>query len=310
MQAPPTLLGTEFIARVAGCWGRQPVATLPATHRTQVAAALWQDHAGATEELSATVDMAVNALCITCTSSDIETAIDGRMVHRGSVAQGSLNVVRPGERSRGVNRGHWQRLHVYLPTSLLQELAVGAGLARPDQPVELINPLWRQDPAVGRISQDIIAEMRAPAPLARLRLDALSQDLAIIMLRSHSSLARLCQGARQPLRGGLAPWQLKRATAAMEARLDGEIGLDELAALCDLSPAYFSRAFKKTTGQPPFVWLQHRRIAHAKDLLQQARLPLAQVAQAAGFAAQPQFTTAFRRITGTTPAAWQRGARD
>lgn len=73
-----------------------------------------------------------------------------------------------------------------------------------------------------------------------------------------------------------------------------------------MSPTHFSRAFKQSMGVPPFAWLLGRRIERAKDLLADPRVPLADVALAVGFAAQPQFTTAFRRVTGTTPGAWRR----
>ncbi len=60
-------------------------------------------------------------------------------------------------------------------------------------------------------------------------------------------------------RGGLAPWQLKRACEAMEAHLDEDIGLDMLAGIAGCSPTHFSRAFKQSTGMPPFQWLLERR---------------------------------------------------
>lgn len=52
-------------------------------------------------------------------------------------------------------------------------------------------------------------------------------------------------------KGGLAPWQLDKVTDFILENLDADVGLDELAALLDLSPFHFCRAFRISTGQPP-----------------------------------------------------------
>ncbi len=106
--------------------------------------------------------------------------------------------------------------------------------------------------------------------------------------------------------GGLAPWQLKRVCDVMEAHIDSDIALEALARIAGVSATHFSRAFKQSTGVPPFTWLSQRRIALAKELLVDPSTSLAQIALATGFAAQPQFTTAFRREVGVTPGKWRR----
>jgi AraC-like DNA-binding protein len=108
------------------------------------------------------------------------------------------------------------------------------------------------------------------------------------------------------LRGGLSPKQLKTAMALMEAHLAEDLGLEPLAAAVGLSPAHFSRAFRQSTGEPPSRWLLNLRIERAQALMGNPAATLADIALAVGFAAQPQFTTAFRRVTGLTPAAWRR----
>ena len=92
----------------------------------------------------------------------------------------------------------------------------------------------------------------------------------------------------------------------MRAKLDADVSLAEIANAVGLSETHFSRAFKQSTGCAPFAWLLQQRVEHAKALLVDVRAPLAQVALAVGFSAQPAFTTAFRRITGVTPGAWRR----
>ncbi len=106
--------------------------------------------------------------------------------------------------------------------------------------------------------------------------------------------------------GGLSPLQLTRACDVIEANLQNDVTLTQLAASIGLSPTHFSRAFRQSTGVPPFVWLLQRRVERAKALLAQPDLSLARIALEVGFGAQPQFTTAFRRVTGVPPGAWRR----
>jgi transcriptional regulator GlxA family with amidase domain len=110
-------------------------------------------------------------------------------------------------------------------------------------------------------------------------------------------------------RGGLAPWQLKRAKHIMSENLDSAIQVDELAEACRLSVSHFARAFKVTTGQSPHRWLLGYRVERAKRLLLESKLPLTNVALACGFADQSHFARVFSRIAGAAPGAWRRAVR-
>lgn len=76
-----------------------------------------------------------------------------------------------------------------------------------------------------------------------------------------------------------------------------------------LSAFHFARAFQTSTGTTPRAFIEQRRIEKAKQLLRESVLPLADIALEAGFQTQSRFTTAFRRITGFTPAVYRKGVR-
>jgi len=111
------------------------------------------------------------------------------------------------------------------------------------------------------------------------------------------------------IRGGLAPWQLRRAKEMLLAHLEGDISLSEVAGACKLSVSHFARAFRRTTGQPPHRWLTCRRVERAKDLLQQSSEPMADIALRCGFADQASFIRAFKRVVGASPGGWRRVSR-
>ena len=97
----------------------------------------------------------------------------------------------------------------------------------------------------------------------------------------------------RPARGGLAPWQERRAKEILSANLDGSVPLKEVARECRLSVSHFSRAFRRTMGVAPHNWLLTRRIEVAKEKLRDTGLSLSDVALACGFADQSHLTRVF-----------------
>ena len=86
----------------------------------------------------------------------------------------------------------------------------------------------------------------------------------------------------------------------------GDVDLEQVAAVCDLSLSHFARAFRQTYGKPPYRWLIERRIDKAKDLLMNTRLPLSDIAVRCGFTDQSGFNRSFKRMYGITPGIWRR----
>lgn len=76
------------------------------------------------------------------------------------------------------------------------------------------------------------------------------------------------------------------------------------------SPSHFLRAFRATCGLPPHRYVITRRIARAESLLLTTDLPLAAVAEQAGFANNSHLTTMMRRLRGYTPTGLRRGGRN
>jgi AraC family transcriptional regulator len=108
-------------------------------------------------------------------------------------------------------------------------------------------------------------------------------------------------------RGGLSPAALQRVQVFVEANIDRPIRLADLAVRAGLSVHHFGRAFRTSTGVTPRAFIEQRRIARVRTLIADTDQPLADIAAATGFATQSHLTTAFRRATGFTPAAYRRG---
>jgi AraC family transcriptional regulator len=107
-------------------------------------------------------------------------------------------------------------------------------------------------------------------------------------------------------RGGLAPWQARRAEAMIEKNLGEKLLVGALAEAVRLSPSHFRRAFRHTFGIAPHGYILRRRIDRAKELMQTTNDALADIALACGLADQSHFSTVFRRIERESPNAWRR----
>jgi len=108
------------------------------------------------------------------------------------------------------------------------------------------------------------------------------------------------------VRGGLAPWQVRRVTTHIEANLDVKIRIKDLAALIKLSPSHFSREFKKGFADSPHRYLMRRRLERAQGMMLTTDASLGQIAGDCGFADQAHFNKLFRRLVGESPRAWRR----
>src|SRR5258708_23421812 len=104
-------------------------------------------------------------------------------------------------------------------------------------------------------------------------------------------------------RGGFAAWQSRRLAAHVDANLSGKIAVKDLAVSLDISVGHFCRAFKRTFGMPARIWIRHRRIALAQQLMLTTAASLSEIALRCGMRDQSHFTRSFRRTVGETPSS-------
>lgn len=112
--------------------------------------------------------------------------------------------------------------------------------------------------------------------------------------------------ATAALKGGLAPWQVRKVRRHIVDHLDQGLPIARLAALLGVSPGHFCRAFKASFGQSPHSYITRLRIRQAQYLMLNSPDPLGAIAPACGFTDQPHLTRMFRKMTGHTPRRWRR----
>lgn len=98
---------------------------------------------------------------------------------------------------------------------------------------------------------------------------------------------------------------VRRCIDYIYENLGGDLSLPALAELTGLTPSYLSRLFAAETGTLLSRFILAAKIDTAQNLLAHSELSCAGIAASLGFCSQSALTAAFRRITGTTPAAFR-----
>lgn len=83
-----------------------------------------------------------------------------------------------------------------------------------------------------------------------------------------------------------------------------DIDLDNIADEAYFSKFHFIRLFKSIYGNTPHNYLRRIRIEHAKELLVK-NFAVSRVCMQVGFDSVSSFTGLFKKLTGTTPSAYQ-----
>ena len=88
------------------------------------------------------------------------------------------------------------------------------------------------------------------------------------------------------------------------------IRVEELAALCHISPTHLRRVFQRVMKCTPLEYLQMVRLEAACLLLFRTDLSVLEVGSQVGFPTATSFTRQFRKVIKTTPGRWRRQSRN
>jgi AraC-like DNA-binding protein len=159
-----------------------------------------------------------------------------------------------------------------------------------------------------------LAERYLEGRIAALPRDALA-DVAPPLFaawrdkRDAKAVADAARHTVQMLTGGVEPSvvsdeRIMRATAYINAHLDGRLTLRSIADAAFLSPSRFRHLFVEQTGMTLRPYILWRRIVHVWELLA-AGESLSTAAHSAGFADAAHLTRTSRRMFGVPPSSLQ-----
>jgi AraC-like DNA-binding protein len=98
---------------------------------------------------------------------------------------------------------------------------------------------------------------------------------------------------------------LLKAKDLADARYFEPLAVADLARAAGLSPAHFSREFRRTFGESPHTYLLTRRLERAAALLRTTDRTVAEICVAVGLSSVGSFTTSFGATFGRTPLQYR-----
>jgi AraC family transcriptional regulator len=148
--------------------------------------------------------------------------------------------------------------------------------------------------------------MVAGFPSGRLFLDSVEQAMAVALVKDRAARHRLVQ----MYRGGLGSARLRKIKELVQAKMEDDLGLDEMAQSVGLSTAHFGRMFRKSTGETPHQFVLRQRIERAKRMLRAPNARVLDVAVACGFKTQQHFAQVFRDVCRISPTEYRQDFLD
>jgi AraC family transcriptional regulator len=197
--------------------------------------------------------------------------------------------------------GRTDDLHYLYLSVGISDAALAAACDGTRGDVELRRVESLVDARVGALAAAVNAERVAGYPSGRLFLDSVEQALAAALVNGYAVRHRSVQTHR----GGLGSARLRRIKEFVDAKIEDELTLCEMAQAVELSTAYFSRMFRKSTGETPHQFLLRQRLERAKMMLRSADGRVMDVAVACGFKSQQHFAQVFRHVYGVSPTEYR-----
>jgi AraC-like DNA-binding protein len=141
--------------------------------------------------------------------------------------------------------------------------------------------------------------------IAAARFESIKSAGAITNSPERPHLPAVARARSVQAGSGLAAWQQLVVAAYIEKHLGEPITVRELARFVYLSSSCFCRRFRQSFGIPPHRYLVRCRIERAKALLASSGWSTTDIGLALGFDRTSSFSTAYRNVTGVTPAQFR-----
>lgn len=101
--------------------------------------------------------------------------------------------------------------------------------------------------------------------------------------------------------------QIDKCIHYVDQHLYSPLSVTGIAIYMKMNPSYLSSLFKNKTGESLYAYIKRRKIAEAKDMIQNTTQPLTTIASALGFHSLSHFSNSFKSEIGKSPLKYRNG---
>jgi len=210
---------------------------------------------------------------------------------RGTRLHGQFCVVPAGSSTRWTLSTSATSLLLRLAPGQIAEAAGAMQLAR--SAADIAPAIHIRDPQIETIGWLMQAEGEGGYPSGRLFVDSLACALAARLLKLGTPKARLADEGR-----AMPAWRMRRIVDYIQAHLDEDLTLADLADVAGFSVSHFKVLFRNAAGMPAHRFVMHRRVERACELMAGGGLSATQIALATGFAHSSHMARCIRAVRG------------
>ena len=102
---------------------------------------------------------------------------------------------------------------------------------------------------------------------------------------------------------------IRTAKEYIQRHFTQDLSLDEVSEKVQISPYYFSKLFKKETGENFIEYLTKVRIEKAKKLLRESQMTMKEISNAVGYSNPNYFSHTFKKNVGVSPSEYKERER-
>jgi AraC family transcriptional regulator len=167
--------------------------------------------------------------------------------------------------------------------------------------IEVVPQFKLNDPLIYQIGVALKAKLESKGVWDRLYTESMATAISAHIVQYYSTQKPKIRSYSD----GLPQARLRQASDYINAHSAHNPSLREIAQTVQMSPYYFSRLFKKSTGLTPHQYLIKCRTEQAKRLLKTTNLSIANIAAQVGFVDQSHLTRHFKRQVGVLPSQFR-----
>ncbi|TBR56919.1 hypothetical protein B4U84_26090 [Westiellopsis prolifica IICB1] len=170
----------------------------------------------------------------------------------------------------------------------------------PDR-VEILPHFAQPDPLIYQIGLALKSQLESNEWDSKLYAESAASMLAVHLLQHYSARKHTIR----EYTGSLPKYKLRQVVDYINAHLDQNLDLTELALLVQMSHYHFVRLFKQSAGITPYQYLIKCRLEKVKSLLVNTDLSMAEIAKRTGFSSHSHLTRLFCKHLSVTPREYR-----